>query len=61
MDKWKRRRNRDKEAEGPTVAPGIDDDKELSADASQEEIEAGDFTRVTKLSDGDVAPGDDRD
>jgi hypothetical protein len=33
----------------PTIAPGIDDE-ELTRDATEEEIERGDYTNVTRLS-----------
>ena len=35
--------------QAPTVAPGLEDD-ELYENATQEEIEQGDYTRVTRLS-----------
>lgn len=33
----------------PTIANGIDNDEELSARASKEEIKQGDYTKVTRL------------
>lgn len=34
----------------PTVAPGIDDQEELNAEATSQEKKKGDFTSVTNLS-----------
>ncbi|WP_165763683.1 hypothetical protein [Halalkalibacter urbisdiaboli] len=33
----------------PTIAPGIDNDEELSQEATPEEIERGDYTKVVSL------------
>lgn len=38
----------------PTVAPGMDDTKELNQDASKNEIKNGEFTEVTVLSNDEV-------
>lgn len=34
----------------PTIAPGIDNDEELSQDATKEDIREGDYTKVVTLS-----------
>jgi hypothetical protein len=36
--------------EEPTIATGIDDDEELSAEATPEEIKRGEYTKVITLS-----------
>ncbi len=38
------------------IAPGIDDQEELNKDATEEEIEKGDYTEVTTLSYDEVDP-----
>lgn len=35
--------------DGPTVATGIDDGEELNQEATEEEIEEGEYTEVTRL------------
>jgi hypothetical protein len=45
--------------EEPTVASGMDDGEELNAEATEEEIERGDYTSVTTLSFDEVDPSDD--
>ncbi|MFD3448759.1 hypothetical protein ACFDTO_29705 [Microbacteriaceae bacterium 4G12] len=37
-------------AEGPTLAPGMDDGQELERSATKQEIERGEYTEVVKLS-----------
>ncbi|WP_169917359.1 hypothetical protein [Alkalihalobacterium alkalinitrilicum] len=34
----------------PTIATGIDDDEELSREATKEDVEKGDYTKVVTLS-----------
>lgn len=34
----------------PTIAPGMDDQEELNQEATQEEIDKGEYTSVTNLS-----------
>lgn len=34
----------------PTIAPGMDDSEELEQHVSQNELEKGEYTEVTKLS-----------
>ncbi|MBB2479549.1 MULTISPECIES: hypothetical protein [Heyndrickxia] len=43
----------------PSIAPGMDDAEELDRDATEAEIEAGDYTSVTTLSWDEVDPSDD--
>lgn len=38
------------------VAPGMDDQEELKQDASKEEVEKGQYTKVTTLSFDEVDP-----
>lgn len=38
-----------REEDAPSVAPGIDDDEELNLEATEDEVEEGDFTQVTRL------------
>lgn len=45
MDRQKKR----KAPDTPTIATGIDDDAELEAKATKEEVARGDYTRVTRL------------
>ncbi|WP_409304431.1 hypothetical protein [Peribacillus sp. SCS-155] len=33
-----------------TIAPGVDDDEELLARATQKEVDKGEYTRVTTVS-----------
>ncbi|WP_195891880.1 hypothetical protein [Neobacillus dielmonensis] len=42
--------------QGPTVAPGIDDQEELEQSASQQEIDSGEYTSVTTISYDEVDP-----
>lgn len=49
----KRREQREHE---PTIAPGIDDDKELNQKANAEEIKQNETTEVTTLSYDEVDP-----
>lgn len=51
MDKEK-----DHKKKEPTLAPGMDDQEELEQSASKEEIEHGEYTRVTTLSYDEVDP-----
>jgi hypothetical protein len=39
-----------------SVAPGMDDGEELNEDASESEVQKGDFTEVTTLSYDEVDP-----
>lgn len=47
----KRRKKND-----PTIAPGMDDHEELNQNASDKEIQKGEYTRVTRLSYDEVDP-----
>lgn len=38
------------------IAPGMDDQEELKQDATEEEINKGDYTKVTTLSYDEVDP-----
>lgn len=49
-------RNHKKKENEPKIANGIDNDEELSAKASEEEIKKGDYTCVTRLTPGDADP-----
>jgi hypothetical protein len=40
----------------PTIAPGMDDQEGLEQNASEKEIEKGEFTSVTTLSFDEVDP-----
>jgi hypothetical protein len=40
----------------PTVAPGMDDQEELNQSASEKEVESGEYTSVTTLSNDEVDP-----
>lgn len=40
----------------PSIAPGLDDEEELQQEASQEEINKGEYTVVTTLSYDEVDP-----
>jgi hypothetical protein len=42
--------------EEPTIAPGISDREELRQSATKEEIERGEYTKVTTLSYDEVDP-----
>ncbi|MFC7391972.1 hypothetical protein [Scopulibacillus cellulosilyticus] len=54
MDKKKKHLKKKDESK---IATGIDDDEELSARASEEEIEKGEYTRVIRLTeDADMYP-----
>ncbi|MFC4619938.1 hypothetical protein ACFO4N_14590 [Camelliibacillus cellulosilyticus] len=48
MNEWKKRKPGE-EDQTPSVANGIDDDEELNAEATKDEIARGDYTKVTKL------------
>jgi hypothetical protein len=39
-----------KNYQGPTLAPGMNDQDELEQSASENEVEKGEYTRVTTLS-----------
>lgn len=45
MPKEKKRNN-----QGPTLAPGMNDQDELEQSASENEVEKGEYTSVTTLS-----------
>jgi hypothetical protein len=45
-----------KREEKPTVAPGMSDREELEANATEEEIEHGDYTKVVTMSFDEVDP-----
>ncbi|MGE8206666.1 hypothetical protein ACQKP0_19335 [Heyndrickxia sp. NPDC080065] len=45
-----------KKNETPQIAPGIDDDPELNEEATNEEIEHGEYTSVTTFSWDEVDP-----
>ncbi|WP_165786590.1 hypothetical protein [Heyndrickxia camelliae] len=51
-----KKRNHDQE---PTIAPGMDDAEELDREATNEEIENGEYTSVTTLSWDEVESNDD--
>ncbi|WP_085522564.1 hypothetical protein [Tuberibacillus sp. Marseille-P3662] len=55
-NEWKH--SKDKDAE-PSIAPGMDDQEELEADASKKEVAKGASTRVTHLSYDEVGPSDE--
>ncbi|MCM3584277.1 hypothetical protein M3182_00795 [Mesobacillus maritimus] len=40
----------------PTVAPGMDDQEEMNEEATNSEIEKGEYTEVTTLSYDEVNP-----
>jgi hypothetical protein len=40
----------------PTIAPGMDDSEELEKNASNKELEKGEYTSVTTLSFDEVNP-----
>lgn len=42
--------------QGPSIAPGLNDDPELREEATQEEIENGEYTSVTTFSWDEVDP-----
>ncbi|WP_169737867.1 hypothetical protein [Alkalihalobacterium bogoriense] len=48
---------KEKEKNKPTIAPGIDNDEELSQKATEEEIKEGEATRVITMS-WDENPGE---
>ena len=48
--------NKRKQSTGPTVAPGMDDTEELEQNATQAEVEQGEYTEVTNLSYDEVNP-----
>jgi hypothetical protein len=47
---------KDKNENGPTLAPGMDDSEELEKQATKEEVEKGEVTNVTTLSFDEVDP-----
>lgn len=40
----------------PSIAPGMDDQEELEQNATEEEVEKGEYTSVTTLSYDEVDP-----
>ncbi|MDH5160947.1 hypothetical protein [Heyndrickxia oleronia] len=42
----------------PTVAPGMNDAEELNEEATEQDIETGDYTSVTTLSWDEVDPSE---
>ncbi|HET6872865.1 MAG TPA: hypothetical protein VFH42_07735 [Sporolactobacillaceae bacterium] len=43
-------KNRDEwEGRSPTIANGVDNDEELAEDATEEDIQEGNYTKVTRL------------
>lgn len=51
-------KKQNKEENEPTLAAGMDDQEELDQSATHEEIEKGDFTKVTTLSFDEVDPSE---
>lgn len=50
-------KNKDKNKNNePSIAPGMDDTEELEQDATNAEIEKGEYTQVTTLSFDEVDP-----
>ncbi len=48
---------KDKEKKNiPTIAPGLDDQEELERDATNEEVQKGEYTSVYSLSYDEVDP-----
>ncbi len=50
------RKGKAEQAKEPTLAPGMDDQEELEQSASKNEIENGEYTKVTTLSYDEVDP-----
>lgn len=48
--------SRKNENNGATVAPGMDDTEELNQEATNQEVETGEYTEVTVLSYDEVDP-----
>lgn len=48
--------NKKKNRQGPTMAPGMNDQEELKQEATDEEIDKGEYTNVTRLSFDEVDP-----
>ncbi|WP_170209243.1 hypothetical protein [Robertmurraya kyonggiensis] len=48
--------NKKKNGQEPTMAPGMNDQEELKQDATNEEIDKGEYTNVTRLSFDEVDP-----
>lgn len=48
--------NKKKNRQEPTMAPGMNDQEELEHDATNEEIDKGEYTNVTNLSFDEVDP-----
>lgn len=38
-----------RDTDEPTLAPGIDEEEELNQEATEEDIEEGDYTQVTRV------------
>jgi len=49
-------KEKERQQNSPTIAPGMDDQKELEQSANPEEIERGEYTSVTTLSFDEVDP-----
>lgn len=49
-------KEKEKNKNEPTLAPGLDDSEELEKSATNEEIQKGEFTSVTTLSFDEVDP-----
>ncbi len=47
--------------EEPTVASGIDDDEELNQEATEEEVEEGEYTEVTRLVWDEYEPSEEEE
>lgn len=47
---------KERNKQGPTLAPGMNDQDELEQSASENEVEKGDYTSVTTLSFDEVDP-----
>lgn len=56
MDQDKRKKRDDEK-----VAPGLDAEDALEKDASEEEVEKGEYTQVTKLTLDEYDPSTDED
>jgi hypothetical protein len=48
--------NNSEKKKEPTIAPGMDDQEELQQNATEKEVESGEYTSVTTLSYDEVDP-----
>lgn len=47
--------------DGPTLAPGLDEQEELNEEATEEEVEEGEYTKVTSLVWDEYDPSGEED